>query len=89
VSAQGAEPRALPPADDDSGYIFPTWRVYLLDAHDRVAAAYERRRRAFTAAHDAGLSYREIGEATGLTAAGAHKVVGSKSPVGLDDPVST
>jgi hypothetical protein len=78
-----------PPADDASGYVFPTWRDYLKDAHEGVSWAYERRRRAFSAAHGAGLSYREIGEATGLSAAAVGKALGKQPRATLDSVASS
>lgn len=77
----------MPPADDLSGYVFPTWRAALSDAQVRIADAYEKRRRLFVKASEAGLSYREIGEATGLSAAGVGKIIG-RDRTTLDSPVS-
>lgn len=78
----------MPPADDEAGrtgYVFPTWRAALSDAHARIADAYEYRTRLFRKAHEAGLSYREIGEATGLSAAAVGKVLGKQGRATLDD----
>lgn len=79
----------MPPADDDAGqtgYVFPTWRTALADSHARIADAYEKRRRMFKAAHEAGLSYRAIGEATGLSPAAVGKILGKQGRASLDSP---
>jgi DNA-directed RNA polymerase specialized sigma24 family protein len=81
----------VPPLDDEAGktgYVFPTWRAALGDAHARIADAYETRARMFKAAHDAGLSYREIGEATGLSAAAVGKIIGKQGRATLDSPAN-
>jgi DNA-directed RNA polymerase specialized sigma24 family protein len=71
------------------GYVFPTWREALADAQAQIATAYERRAAMFRRAHEAGLSLREIGEATGLSAMGVHKIVGKQNRVSLDDQANT
>lgn len=71
-----------------SRYFFPTWRAAIDDAQKQIEWAYERRRRLFMAAHEAGLSFREIGEAAGMTAAGVHKIVGAKQRATLDSLVN-
>lgn len=68
-----------------SGYVFLTWRAALKDSHERIADAYEKRRRTFRAAADAGLSRREIGEAVGLSAAAVQKIIGKDAKATLDD----
>jgi hypothetical protein len=60
----------------DSGYVWPTWREALVDAHDGVDRAYERRREVFQAAYDAGLTMRDIGGAVGMSAANVNKIIG-------------
>lgn len=76
-----------PPAEDPFGYVFPTWRAALGEAHGRIAAAYDYRARLFRKAHEAGLSYREIGEATGLSAAAVGKILGKQGKATLDSSV--
>jgi DNA-directed RNA polymerase specialized sigma24 family protein len=68
-----------------TGYVFPSWRSALADSQKRIADAYERRASLFRRAHEAGLSYREIGEATGLSAAAIGKVLGKQRRATLDD----
>lgn len=78
------------PADPqlpDAPYVFPTWRAAIADAQARIADAYAKRRLQFRAAHDAGLSYREIGEAAGLSAAAVGKIIG-RGKASLDSPVN-
>jgi DNA-directed RNA polymerase specialized sigma24 family protein len=81
-------PPSLDPDAGKPGYIFPTWRAALADAQARIAGAYEARQRLVRAASDAGLSYREIGEAIGLSAAAVGKIV-NRSRATLDDPAVT
>lgn len=73
---------------DLPAYVFPTWRDALADAQAGIASAYGHRERIFRAAHEAGLSYREIGEATGLSAAAAWKVLGKRRRASLDSQVT-
>lgn len=80
-------PAPLDPEQGQTGYVFPTWRAALGDAHARIADAYEKRARMFRAAHNAGLSYREIGEATGLSAAAVGKILGKQRRATLDSGV--
>jgi hypothetical protein len=79
----------VPEPVEPFGYVFPTWREALADAQAQIATAYERRARLFKRAHEAGLSLREIGEATGLSAMGVHKIVGKQNRVSLDDQADT
>lgn len=71
-----------------NGYVWPTWRDALLDAHSGINRARERRREVFQAAFDAGLSCRQIADAVGLTPQGVHKVIGVQGagPGALDAP---
>jgi DNA-directed RNA polymerase specialized sigma24 family protein len=78
----------MPPDFDGSGYVFRTWRDALVDAQAGIARAYGHRARMFRAAHEAGLSYREIGEATGLSAAAVGKVLGKQDRATLDSPAN-
>jgi len=66
----------------------PTWRSVLKDSQERIAAAYDWRRRTFRAAHDAGLSYREISEAAGISPTAVGKIIG-RGKATLDSPVKT
>lgn len=68
-------------------YIFLSWRDALAAAHAGIANAQEHRRRTFRAAADAGLTRREIGEATGLSTAGVQRVVGKGKRTTLDSKV--
>lgn len=71
----------------EQGYAWPTWREALADAQKGIDNAYERRKRVFQAAYDAGLTLAEIGEVVGLSAAGVHKIVGrQRGGVNLDAP---
>lgn len=56
----------------------PTWREAIVDAHQGIEHAYERRRRVFQAAYDAGLTFRQIGGAAGVSAATIYKIIGSQ-----------
>lgn len=69
-----AEPPLI--AHSDGDYVFPTWRAALADSQSRIADAYAQRARVFRRASDAGISYRDIGEATGLSAAAVGKIIG-------------
>ena len=84
--------------EDDSGYAWPTWREALTDAFEGVDRAYERRRQIVQAAYDAGLSFRAIGAAVGMSASAIHKIIGrQRGSVGrqrgsdaiLDAPATT
>lgn len=77
-----------PVPDDrtDGAYAFPTWRSALADAQKSIEHVYDRRRRIFQAAYDAGLTLGQIGEAVGLTAAGVHKIIGRQRGASLDAP---
>jgi DNA-directed RNA polymerase specialized sigma24 family protein len=75
------------PFPDAPAYVFPTWRAALADAQARIGDAYEKRRQMFRAASDAGLSYREIGEATDLSPAAVGKIIG-RGKTTLDSPVT-
>lgn len=66
-------------------FVYPSWREALIHAHGGIERAHEQRRRTFAAAHDAGLSFTEIADVVGLSAAGVHKIVGKKSAT-LDSP---
>lgn len=81
----GEQPPILGLSDAD--YVFPTWRAALADAQARIGDAYAARARLFRAASEAGLSYREIGEATGLSAAAVGKIIGRKR-ASLDSSVA-
>lgn len=81
-------PGPFDPEQGQTGYVFPTWRDALADAQGRISGAYAYRARLFKQAHEAGLSYREIGEATGLSAAAVGKVLGKKNRATLDSPAS-
>jgi hypothetical protein len=70
---------------DGPNYVFGTWRDALSHAQGQIAWAYERRARVFRAASDAGISYRDIGKATGLSAAGVAKIIGRERQT-LDSP---
>lgn len=85
-----ARPGAIdtgPVPDDRTGgaYVFPTWRSALADAQRGIDHAYDRRRRIFQSAYDAGLTLGQIAEAVGLTAAGVHKIIGRQRSANLDD----
>lgn len=82
-----ADPQ-MPPADGFSHYVFPTWRAALGDAHARIADSYLKRTELFQKAHEAGLSYREIGEATGLSPAAVGKILGKQRRATLDTEVN-
>jgi DNA-directed RNA polymerase specialized sigma24 family protein len=75
--------------DGDSGYAWPSWREALADAFGGVDRAYERRRQVVQAAYDAGLTFRQIGNAVGVSAATVHRIIGKqrgKSDDLLDAP---
>lgn len=74
---------------NNADYVFPTWRSALAEAQAQIANAYEQRQCWFKAAHDAGLSYRQIGEATGLSAAAVGKIIGRPQTTTLDSPAVT
>jgi hypothetical protein len=52
-----------------------TWREVLVDAFEGVDRAYEHRTEVVQAAHDAGLSLRQIGAVVGMSAAGINRMV--------------
>lgn len=82
-------PGPVPVDGMEDKFIWPTWREAILDAKVGVETAYERRRRVFQAAYDAGLSFRQIAKAAGLTAPAIHKIIGkqrSKPDELLDAP---
>ena len=63
-----------------------TWREAIAEAQQGTTNAYEHRRNVFIAAHEAGLSYRQIADAAGITAQGVFKAVGGKQTrASLDD----
>ena len=64
-----------------------TWRVELYAAHRDVAKAYARRREVFRAAHDAGLSLRQIADAAGMSFSTVHRIVGRGAGNGRDDSI--
>jgi hypothetical protein len=66
------------PPVNEHGFGFPTWEQYLKDAFEAVPRAYESRKRAIRAAHEAGLSYHTIARAVGTSAAMVHKAGGGK-----------
>lgn len=93
VAGPGPCVRKIPmPGDPEPvepfGYVFPTWRAALADAQAQIGNAYEQRRRTFRAASDARLSYREIAEATGLSAAAVGKIIG-RGKTTLDSPAES
>lgn len=49
-------------------------------ARQALERAQENYRRAMAEAHEAGCSYERIGEAAGITPAGAHRVVNPRNP---------
>lgn len=67
------------PVEGMPNHVWPTWREALVDAFESVPRAYERRRSVVQAAYDAGLTFRQIAEATGVTAAAVHKIIGNQS----------
>jgi hypothetical protein len=82
-------PEPLPgpvPDDQNPKWAWPTWREALIDAFEGVGAAYDRRRRIAQAAFDAGLTFRQIGEAVGMSAAGVQKIIGRQRNGDLDAP---
>lgn len=68
-------------------YVFPTWRAALEDSQKRIGDAYAQRARMFRAASDAGLSYRDIGEAAGLSPSRVCTIIGRERAT-LDSPVA-
>lgn len=78
------------PVDGKPKHIWPSWREALLDAHLLIDHAYDRRRRVFQSAFDAGLTCAQIGETVGMSAAGVHKVIGRQrgGPDLLDAPAN-
>jgi DNA-directed RNA polymerase specialized sigma24 family protein len=82
-------PGPVPVDGQEDRLVWPTWREAILDAKTGVETAYDRRRRVFQAAFDAGLSLRQIAGAAGMTAAGVHNVIGKqrgKADAVLDEP---
>jgi hypothetical protein len=65
-----------------------TWREALVSAFDGVDEAYARRARMAQAAYDAGLSFRQIGDAVGKAPATIHRIIGNQRVDGsvLDEP---
>ena len=66
-----------------SGATFtPPWRDHLHQATQKLLIAEQARTRALAAAHEAGLSLREIATATGLSPSGVRKLI--NAPQGTD-----
>jgi predicted XRE-type DNA-binding protein len=82
-----ARPGCIPvPKRPGPGYVFGSWRDALADAQAQIGSAYSYRQRLVRKASEAGLSYREIAEALGLSPAGVSKIMDRKR-ASLDDPV--
>lgn len=62
-----------------------TWREWIKGAAKGVETAREARDHAFREAHDAGLSYRQIAEAAGCSAATVHRAIGGHGGSARDD----
>ena len=60
-------------------------RATLVNAGRRLAAATAARDAAVIAAHEAGATLREIGEAIGLSHAGVRRVIDRRPPGGSDE----
>lgn len=69
------------PHDRADGYVWPTWREALVDACAGVTIAYDRRRRVIQSAYDAGLTFRQIANAVGMSPAAVHKIIGRQRGV--------
>jgi DNA-directed RNA polymerase specialized sigma24 family protein len=78
------------PVDGLPDHAWPSWREALTDAQAGIENAYDRRRRVFQAAFDAGLTLAEIAGVVGLSAQGVHKIIGKQRGPGdgslLDSP---
>ena len=64
-----------------------TWREVLVDAQEGLDAAEKHRTAMIRAAHNAGLSLRQIGGVLGMSAAGVHRVTGKRLEVTPDSDV--
>ena len=84
----GPDDPQLPSSTPEMSYVFLSWGDALANAHSRIADAYAHRKRWFQAAFDAGLTCKQIGEATGLSPAAVHKIIGKQRSRSLDSPVS-
>lgn len=87
------EPGRLPgpvPVDGmEKTHVWPSWREAILNAKLGVETAYDRRRRVFQAAFNAGLTFRQIADAAGLSPAGVQKIIGKQRSAELDTPAFT
>ena len=77
-----------PDAAPEPALLFMSWRAALANVHGRIEDAYGLRRVWFQHAFDAGFTCAQIGEATGLSAAAVHKIIGTQRKRDLDSPVA-
>jgi DNA-directed RNA polymerase specialized sigma subunit len=55
-----------------------SWREALIDATKGVDHAYDRRRRIYQTAYDAGLTMQAIADVVGLSQTAVHKIIGNQ-----------